>query len=98
MALQFLAWQETDPRKPLVRRIAESCARFADRYGFPATVLRVHPTTVLPADLSLPVERTRLVPPGQVWPGADFAAPPANSGTDDAAADARAGGELEESR
>ena len=69
MNVQFLGWQEADPRKDLTRRIAESCERFAARYGRPATILRVNPRTVLPATLALPVEPSRQVPVGQVWPG-----------------------------
>ena len=72
MTVQFLGWQEPDPRKDLTRRIAESCERFAARYGRPATILRVNPQTILPATVGLPVEQSRLVPVGQVWPGADF--------------------------
>ena len=87
MTVQFLGWQEPDSRKDLTRRIAESCERFAARYGRPATILRVNPRTILPATVELPVEQSRLVPVGQVWPGADFnerrdhAAPAQGGGT-----------------
>jgi hypothetical protein len=74
MTPQFLIWFEDSPKKTPALRLQESCAAFTAKFGQPATVVRVHPATPLPAGAvpaGLTVEVVRTVPVGQVWPGAD---------------------------